>query len=267
MSRRRRPGPSASHGLQAADVYQHVYQHALIESFDELAPLRNNLKHLSKKVAEWAGIPIPLQDLPLVVEPNYPIAEVYNAERDDSVPEGMKVRNTFYSKRYRTSFVVWEEDGRIRWGPLGRSHHVDQLVATMAASGAWGIKQEQQALHTLGTLIRHHPFKTYLMTGMFMERSKRSGILYVFRKLRPTIALSMGGTWSWKKPGIIGHEDHFNILCTLCLHPIGYYENSWAGAMCPTDDVIAHLMLMRGDEAMFWRRSHQHQPERAESGI
>ena len=34
--------------------------------------------------------------------------------------------------------------------------------------------------------------------------------------------------------------------------------NSWAGAMCPTDDVLAHLMLMRGDEAMFWRRANQH---------
>src|SRR3546814_10910453 len=42
--------------------------------------------------------------------------------------------------------------------------------------------------------------------------------------------------------------DEMRWLCALCLHPIGYYENSWAGAMCPTDDVIAHLMLMRRSE-------------------
>jgi hypothetical protein len=44
-----------------------------------------------------------------------------------------------------------------------------------------------------------------------------------------------------------------HVRCTLCMHPIAYYEDSWAGAMCPTDDVIAALMMMRGDEPMFWR--------------
>jgi hypothetical protein len=46
-----------------------------------------------------------------------------------------------------------------------------------------------------------------------------------------------------------------------------YYAGSWGGAMCPTDDVIAHLTLMRGDEPMFWRRSNQHHPKRHESGL
>jgi hypothetical protein len=37
--------------------------------------------------------------------------------------------------------------------------------------------------------------------------------------------------------------------------------------MVPTDDVIAHLMLMRGDEHMFWRRCNQHQPWTKEAGV
>jgi hypothetical protein len=37
--------------------------------------------------------------------------------------------------------------------------------------------------------------------------------------------------------------------------------------MCPTDDVIAHLMLMRGDEAMFWRRCNQHAAHLPEAGL
>jgi hypothetical protein len=42
------------------------------------------------------------------------------------------------------------------------------------------------------------------------------------------------------------------------MHPIGYYRGTWAGAMAPTDDVIAHLMMMRADEHMYWRRAKQH---------
>lgn len=37
--------------------------------------------------------------------------------------------------------------------------------------------------------------------------------------------------------------------------------------MTPTDDVIAHLTLMRGDEPMFWRRANQHGPDRPEAGL
>ena len=57
------------------------------------------------------------------------------------------------------------------------------------------------------------------------------------------------------------------ILACLCMHPIAYYAGSWAGAMCPTDDVIAHLSLMRADEHMFWKRSNQHPPYRPEAGL
>ena len=63
------------------------------------------------------------------------------------------------------------------------------------------------------------------------------------------------------------HGEQMRILACLCLHPIAYYADSWAGAMCPTDDVIAHLMLMRGDEPMFWRRSNQHAPTRPEAAL
>jgi hypothetical protein len=89
---------------------------------------------------------------------------------------------------------------------------------------------------------------------MFLERSQRSGIMYLFRRLKPTVAINTNG------------ED-CRVMCTLCMHPIAYYQGSWAGAMCPTDDVVAHLMLMRGDEPMFWRRSNQHPAYRPEAGL
>ena len=90
--------------------------------------------------------------------------------------------------------------------------------------------------------------------GMFMETSKRSGLTYVFRRLRPTIVLDAKGS-------------EVKIRCCLCMHPIGYYAGTWAGAMTPTDDVIAHLMMMRGDEPMFWRRANQHPSWVPEAGL
>lgn len=40
------------------------------------------------------------------------------------------------------------------------------------------------------------------------------------------------------------------IVACLCMHPIGYYADSWAGALCPTDDVITHLLLMRSEAGL-----------------
>lgn len=57
------------------------------------------------------------------------------------------------------------------------------------------------------------------------------------------------------------------ILACLCLHPLGYYRGSWSGAMVPTDDVIAHLLMVRGDEHDFWRKANQHRPDAPEAGL
>jgi hypothetical protein len=51
------------------------------------------------------------------------------------------------------------------------------------------------------------------------------------------------------------------------MHPLGYYGRSWAGCMVPTDDVIAHLLFMRGDEARFWGQCNHHEPWRPEAGL
>lgn len=102
----------------------------------------------------------------------------------------------------------------------------------------------------LQTLIKPHLWNAYALTGSFLETSTRSGITYLFRRCRPTIAISSR-----------------RVLCTLCLHPIGYYSESHAGSLCPTDDAIAHLLMMRADEHLFWRRANQHAPFRPESGL
>ncbi len=191
-----------------------------------------------------------------------PFAGLYDGQADDMDPDDptvYRVRNEFWSHRYRATIQVLEKNGRVVGGFKPGFHHIGYSLQTMANSDVWGIEQEQRALQLLGTMIRHVQFKRYLMTGMFLEQSKRSGVTYLFRRLKPTVALRPWRSGATDEPA--------TILACLCQHPIAYYESSWAGAMCPTDDVIAHLTLMRGDEHLFWKRSTQHPPHRPEAGL
>lgn len=236
---------------------------ALFNHFDGFAGLRNGLRKIAEMEESWAGIPMPLKDRRLVIEPHFPrAAELSNLfAPPDPEPstdlislDGAKIRNRFWSAHKRAWVVIFEKDGKVDWGLDRGPHAVARLFDTIDCSSAWGLEQEAKAVQTLGTLLRHHPFKAYLLTGMFIETSKRTGLSYVFRRLRPTIVLDAKG-------------DVLKVRCCLCMHPIGYYEGTWAGAMTPTDDVIAHLMMMRGDEPMFWRRANQHPAWVPEAGL
>lgn len=204
---------------------------------------------------------MPLDGERLVIEPSYPNAEALTGmcgqkDVEYGPPPGF-LRNVFYSHKMRCRINVWQDfAGRVHWIADPAIHHFGHDLTTLACSEAWGLEQEGNAVQLLGTLVRHRQLKQYLLTGMFVEMSKRSGHTYIFRKLRPTVVLHRSA----------GNEP-LRIMCCLCMHPIAYYAGSWAGAMCPTDDVIAHLMLMRADEPMFWRRSNQHAPGTPEAGL
>lgn len=231
---------------------------ASLESFDGMAGVRNVLRDISVSKKEWAGIPLPLDGERLVIEPTYPKAAELMAiglKPEPAPAAGLKVRSDFFSHRHRCRIYVLETDeGRVTWTYEPEIHHFKLDLRTLGCSDAWGIEQESNAVHTLAGLVRHRQFKQYMLTGMFIESSPRSGVSYVFRRLKPTVAIRA-----------IGEETR--IMCALCMHPIAYYEGSWAGAMCPTDDVIAHLMLMRGDEPMFWKRSSQHPATSPAAGL
>lgn len=220
---------------------------------------------------------MPIEGIPLVIEPTFPggkeLAGI-GQKPSEPLPDGIVQRNCFYSRKKRCDIYIWNEpDGSLLWGLVPAFHGFTHALTTLGASDAWGIAQESKALELLGTLVSHRQMKHYLLTGMFMETSKRSGLTYVFRKLRPTVVIDIrhgenatpnydiGQTESGK------HEVGARILCALCMHPLAYYSGSWAGAMTPTDDVVAHLMLMRGDEPMLWRRANQHAPHRPEAGL
>lgn len=229
-----------------------------LEAFDRYAGFRNALRHIARDKSEWAGIPLPIENQPMVIEPTYPraaeLAAIGQSQGANEKPPGYKLRNVFWSSHRRGDVIVWNEHDKLQYGLSHGLHHFTQDISTLGASDAWGIEQESKAIQLLATLVRHRAFKQYLLTGMFIESSERSGVSYCFRKLRPTVAISH-------------RRSQLKILCTMCLHPIGYYAGTWAGVMAPTDDVIAHLMLMRADEHMFWKRSNQHAAYRPEAGL
>lgn len=202
--------------------------------------LAEKFKHIAMEKSEWAGIPLPMKDLPMTLEPRYPYQfKICKVDDAEPYPE---IRNRWYSERLRTTVVITEWGGKIDFG-FHISNPVDFMINTMMAADAWIVEAEVKACLKLKEMIPEHLFRAYFMTGTFIQTSKRSGVTYIFRKLRPTIAFKDG-----------------RVLCGLCMHPIGFYQSSFAGAMVPTDDVIAHLAMMRGDEKKFWANSSQHDP-------
>lgn len=225
----------------------------LLEELDGFAALRNGLRRLAEERDQWSGFPMPLAGTRLVVEPSFPNAQGLMAfgarepeQATDPALRDAKIRNTFWSAYKRSEIIIFERaDGKIDWGLEPGANHLTHDLATLGCADAWGIEQEAAAMQLLATLLPHRIYKTYLLTGMFLVRSARSGVHYLFRRLKPTVAIHIV-------------DGKCRIMCALCLHPLAHYEGSWAGAMCPSDDVIAHYILMSADEHMFWRKANQH---------
>ena len=216
---------------------------------------------MASQSGEWAGIPTPLANQRLIIDRSYKFADALMktgaAESNEPQTCTRRLRNSFWSWKWRMQILVWDDDadGKIHWGiDQGGNSYAGMELQTLGCADAWTLESEDRALHSLKGLVSFRQFRSYLLTGMFIETSKRSGLKYIFRRLKPTVVL---------------HEvaEEIKIMICLCLHPVGYYHGSWAGAMVPTDDVIGHLMLMRGDEALYWRRANHIRPEQRESGI
>ncbi|MBS0418012.1 MAG: hypothetical protein JSR66_09885 [Proteobacteria bacterium] len=213
---------------------------------------------------DLGGMPMPIPEVGLTLHPAFPrareLADVFEKPRESRPVPGVFRRNIFWSTHHRGYVHVWSEGGELgqggtlKWTLLKGQSRFQMEMRTMRATFVWGARQEWKANEKLSTLIDMERFKGYAMCGMFEETSLRSGVRYVFRKLKPTIAISERS----------GRE---KVLACLCLHPIGYYKGSFAGAMVPTDDVIAHLLMMRTDEAGFWRDANHHSPDRTEAGL
>src|SRR5208337_2262712 len=143
----------------------------LLNAFDQFSGIRNALRRIASEREQWSGIPMPIEGMSLAIEPRYPNAAALSAI--GKKPEdlgGATLRNSFIIRSKQLKILIWNElDGRLEWGKQTTVHHLDLDLAVIGASDAWGVEQEHNALMTLGTLIEHHKFKKYLLTGSFME--------------------------------------------------------------------------------------------------
>jgi len=240
--------------------------------------VREKMQDLAESRGDWAGYPLPIDDLALNLAPTFPYPDLNGSKLNDfgsdeksedvndvleafhnTLLDQIELINSWYSHKINKEVMIFKNNmtGEIGYHleTYGSGDRLTLAVNTLGASRAWDVSSELRAVMTLQNMISKSAFEYYVLTGGFLETSKRSGVTYFFRKLRPTIALKDDSTGNMK------------ILSALCLHPIGHYQNSFAGVMVPTDDVIAHLQMMRADEHKFWAKANQHESYMPNSGV
>lgn len=265
-----------------------------LDTITTWADVRAGLDRIADNISEWQGVPVPLPDLQVRLHDRHPLRAFFDTgqavevlvggpELDEPLPddattgevlaacratwEGEECVNRWYDgRRNRDVLIFRRTDGRAfaMTVPRAPDQSMDRLtlwIQTLGAVDAWDLAAEHRAREKLREMVTEHQWRQYDLTGAFLESSPRSRLTYVFRRLRPTVVLTPRAKW-W-------YRDHEQMRClaVLCLHPVGYYDRTWAGCMVPTDDVIAHLLMMRGDEAYLWRKANQHEPSAPEAGL
>jgi hypothetical protein len=228
------------------------------------------VSRISEERGEWAGMPIPVEGTRMVIHPSYPFAknfaqtfmprESFRVCRNTDVREDIAHRNSWASFKDGRQINIWR-DGKGFYFTYGhRQNSAPMIIETIGAARAWDYDAEIRAMQTLRRHITNWAFQCYVMTGSFLETSKRSGVIYMFRRLRPTVAMT-------SNPDRKGRDVGVRILCCLCRHVCGYYDGTWAGALVPTDDLIASLLLMRADEHALWKDSNHIPAWAPEAGL
>lgn len=166
-----------------------------------------------------------------------------------------------------TWFRLWERSGeRILIGRDSQGHftvresHAKRRLKFLLDSittriGAVTSDSEWTAMEKLMKNLNDTQWESYVLNGAFCETSPRSQVRYLLRKGLPTIAF-----------GTRDKED-LRFLAALCLHPLAYYTDTWCGSMTPSDEVLAHLLMIRADEYRFWKKAFQHSLDDPASGI
>lgn len=208
-----------------------------------------------------------IDDPYVVLNEHHPMRGFYQDQRPKPAPpsdDDLTVVNSWRTRDDHQVYVTRDANGKP--GAIKRLCSPDQSMdrlnmwlTTVGAADAWDLDAEHRARDKLRGMLSVRQWRHYDLTGSFLETSPRSRLTYMFRRLRPTIVLTPRNRR--------GTEDVMRCLAVLCLHPVGYYQGSWGGCMVPSDDVIAHLVMMRADEAHYWGQANQHRLHSAEAGL
>lgn len=231
-------------------------------------------RDLADIVGEYAGIPLDIDGFSLVLEDRHPHKSVFERILShpepkefrcttDDVNETVELVNSWWCREKHARVYLYRENGKPKVILDRRertpARRITFAMMTIGAQQAWDLDCEMRAREKLKRMISPYLYGMYELTGAFMWTSPRSGCTYIFRRLRPTVVMVPTDRHDDQKP--------MRLLTALCLHPLGYYADTYAGSMVPTDDVIAHYLLATGDEHGFWRRANQHDIWDAEAGI
>ena len=132
------------------------------------------------------------------------------------------------------------------------------LMRTVEANAyAHGVEMEKRAQELLRSHISEQQWADYFISGVFWEVS-HSDELYIFRKGFPTIVCNLEIT-----------DENYVVTPkhTLCGHAVLYTEGTFAGGVCPTDDVITHLLMMRTNEEHYLASCNIHAFDAPQSGV
>lgn len=231
-------------------------------------------RDLADAVGEYAGIPLDIEGFNLVLEDRHPHKAVFEQIlshpeprefvcTNDDMNETVELVNSWWSQAKQARVWLFRINGKteVRLDRRERTpaRRITFAMMTLGAQQAWDLDCEMRAREKLRRMIGEYLYGMYELTGAFMWTSPRSGCTYIFRRLRPTVVMVPCDRKDETKP--------MRLLTALCLHPLGYYAETYAGSMVPTDDVIAHYLLATGDEHGFWRRANQHDIWTPEAGI
>lgn len=200
-------------------------------------------------------------------EPQEKKDEEYFSATSWEVPAGTQVVNSWSTPprgpigdfREVTVLRLPEEHGsraRVVWGyRTAFSSRIEFMLDTTSRRFGQSARAERKAQRKLRSLVTEDAFARYVLSDNILEKSERSGVHYVIRKNHPTLAYAPV------------RDGKTRFLAALCLHPLGYYADSFAGILVPTDEVIAHLLMIRADERRYWAKAGQHRPPDPRAGI
>jgi len=152
-------------------------------------------------------------------------------------------------KHWKTGHVI-----KLFTPDLGEERVYATLETTVVLRKYGQAHAELVARQGLEEVLSEGQRRELLLSDAFVEVG-RSGVHYLIRRNRPTLA--------YRKLG----DEHYRPLCALCLHPLLYYDQTWAGGMPPSDEMLVHLMLIRADEHLLWRKANQIDVREWNSGL
>lgn len=200
--------------------------------------VRRRLNKIATARGEWAGIPVPVAGCKVVcANERQRFAELWPSLPGESV-------NSWHVQRAFRVFM-FEHDGK-RTGTVINywAERLDALFDTIRARRAVLPDAEMTAFVALLGHLNDTQARDYVVSNMFMERGRRSGLLYLFRRGLPILTFRTS-------------EETVEPRAALCLHPLAYYENTHAGVLPPSDEALALLLMLRADEPYLWRKANQ----------